>query len=284
MEMREGLMRWLDRNTHGTLIYDNKPHVYYDVRPVKRIEIKQYTHRELGVLLYSGTFTITFRCYDPFGKLFAPFYDGECTPELLATTGILPASMMPALPAPGDTAFLAYNCGTEKAPLMIRLAGDVGDGLTIVNETTGQTCKVVGLTADGTPPGAYIEINSETGQVWFIKGPEQELAFHYHDLGYLHLAPCTPFVRSMRVTYTASSRTITTDGGFLPVMEGQYLFLAGHWMEIRQVKDACTAQLRSMMTSTGMADTPVVTMNKISLRGDSVALSRLEIEYMPRVR
>lgn len=282
--MREGLLRWLDRGTKGTLIYDDKPYVYYDVRPAKRIEIKQYTHRENGVLLYSGTFTVTFRCYDPFGKLFASSYDGDCKPELLSVTGILHTSMMPAPPNPSDTMFLAYNCGTEKAPLTIQLAGDVGDGLSIVNETTGQVCKIVGLKADEIPAGAYVEIDSGTGQVWLVKGLERELAFHYHDLGYLHLAPCTPFVRSLHVSYSASSRTVTTDGSFTPEMEGQYLYLAGSWMEIRQVTDAHKAELRNMMTSTGTANTPVVTMNKISLRGDGVALSRLEIEYIPRVR
>lgn len=144
LDMREGLMRWLDRNTMGALIYDDKPYVYYDVRPVKRIEIKEYTHREKGELLYSGTFTATFRCYDPFGKLYASSYDVACEPELIATTGILPTTIMPPSPHVHDTMFLVYNCGTERAPLTIRLAGDVGEGLSIVNETTGQTCKITG--------------------------------------------------------------------------------------------------------------------------------------------
>lgn len=95
LEMREGLIRWLDRNTKGTLIYDAKPHIYYDVRPVKRIEIKQYSYVENGTRLYSGTFTITFRCYDPFGKLFASSFNGDSSSEMLAATGILPANMMP---------------------------------------------------------------------------------------------------------------------------------------------------------------------------------------------
>lgn len=114
------------------------------MRPAKRIEVKEYTHRENGELLYSGTFTITFRCYDPFGKLFTNSFDIACEPELIVATGILPTTMMPPAPQLNDTAFLVYNCGTERSPLRIRLAGDVGDGLSIVNETTGQVCKING--------------------------------------------------------------------------------------------------------------------------------------------
>lgn len=284
LEMREGLLRWLDRNTKGALIYDDKPYVYYEVRPAKRIEIKEYTHREKDVLLYSGTFTATFHCYDPFGKLFAASYDAAGEPGLIASTGILPTSMMPPAPNVNDTMLLAYNCGTERAPLVMRLAGDVGNGLSIVNETTGQTCRITGLKAGEIPAEAYIEIDSGTGQVWLVKGPERNLAFHYHDMGYIQLAPCTPFVRSLRVQYAASSRVVTSDGGFSSEMAGQYLFLNGSWTEIRQVDSESSAQLRNMMTIHGAEDTPVVTMNKISLRGEAVALSRLEIEYTPRIK
>lgn len=73
-------MEWLHRNSSGVLVYDQRPHVYYDVRPAKRIEIKQYEYRENGETLYSGTFTATFRCYDPFGKLYTSAYTDTCTP------------------------------------------------------------------------------------------------------------------------------------------------------------------------------------------------------------
>lgn len=200
------------------------------------------------------------------------------------STGILKADMMPPAPAVTDTGFLLYNCGTEKAPLIIRLAGDVGDGLSIENETTGQVCKINGLKADEIPAGAYIEINSETGQVWLVKGPDRELAFYYHDMGYIHAAPYTPFERSLIVIHTAGSRQITSEGGFTPEMAGQYLYLSGAWMEIRQVNNDSTAQLRNIAPATGWTETPVVTMNKLWLRGDGVNLSRLEVEYIPRVK
>lgn len=141
-----------------------------------------------------------------------------------------------------------------------------------------------GLKKDEIPDGAFLEINGETGQVWLVKGGERELAFHYHDMGYIHLAPCVPFVRSLEISHVAGKRAITSSGGFTPAMEGQYVFLAGEWMDIRHVDDANTAQLRSEASDTGTTGTPVVTMNKIRLWGDAVVLSHLEIEYVPRVQ
>lgn len=67
-------------------------------------------------------------------------------------------------------------------------------------------------------------------------------------------------------------------------MEGQYVYLHDGWTEIRQVNDPSTAQLRNMMKISGVAHTPVVTMNKISLRGSAFSLSKLEVEFIPRVR
>lgn len=282
--MREGLMRWLHRNSSGRLIFDDKPYVYYDVRPVKRIEIRQYTNTSQAGRRYSGTFTITFRCYNPFGCLLRTSYDDDCGEAEQIATGILPTSMMPPVPGVQDTQFLLYNCGTERAHTVIRLAGDVGDGLTIENVATGQRCGIVGLKADEIPPGAYLEIQSETGQVWLIKGAERELAFHYHDLGYIMLAPCTPFVRDVQIGYTQGSKTLTSNGLFAQHMTGQYVYLDGAWRLVHRVEDANTAYTDWAMEITGMEATPVVSMNDIRLIGNGVALSRLEVDYVPRIQ
>lgn len=281
--MREKLMRWLDRNTSGRLVFDHKPYVYYDVRPVKRIEIRQYTHAMDGQRLYSGTFTITFRCYDPFGILLRTSHEGICTPEEREATGILPTAMMPLLPGLHDRQFLLYNCGTERAHTIFRLAGDVGDGLEIENRTTGQRCAVVGLRSADLPPGAYLEIRSNAGQVWLVQGAERKLAFHYHDLGYIMLAPCTPVVRDAQITYSAGSKVLTSKGLFDQHMAGQYVYLDGGWRLIHRVEDPDTAYTDQEMVRTDFDTTPILTMNDIRISGD-FALTRLEIEYFPRTR
>lgn len=281
---REGLLQWLDRRTAGQLIFDDRPFVAYAVRPVKRVEIKQYTQGAGGRRLISGTFTIAFRCFDPFGVLLRNTYTDTPGGLELVQTGLLHADVMPVAPGPADRQFLLYNPGTERAHTRIQLAGDVGDGLVIENAATGQQCGISGLKADALPEGAYLDIDSRAGQVWLAQGEERSLAFHYHDLGYLMLEPCTPFVRSLRVLCAAGDTRIESEGAFLPHMAGQYVHLDGMWRKIHRVEDAGVAHLSQASTGAGWQVTPVVTMNEVSLRGDGVSLTKFAVQYGARVR
>jgi len=114
-------------------------------------------------------------------------------------------------------------------------------------------------------------------------GDHIEMAFPFHDEGYITLAPCTPFVRALRVNYTANSNIITSDGGFLPHMAGQFIYLNG-WKSIRLVSSPNRAVISEAMPESGTAEAPVVTMNEIEISGDGLDLTRLEIDYTPRVR
>ncbi len=116
-----------------------------------------------------------------------------------------------------------------------------------------------------------------------VKGEEKKLAFHYHDLGYIMLAPCLPFVREMRVAHEKDSPIITSEGMFAPHMAGQFVFLDGVWRKIHRVEDADNAVLLESALTAGTTVTPVVTMNEIWLRGDGVSLDKLQVEYTPRV-
>lgn len=79
------------------------------------------------------------------------------------------------------------------------------------------------------------------------------------------------------------SKALTSAGAFVPHMAGQYVYLDGLWRLIHRVQDADTAHTDWPMTSTGMDTTPIVTVNDIRLVGSGVALTRLEVEYTPRV-
>ena len=198
-------------------------------------------------------------------------------------TGILPAAVMPPAPTVDSANFLLYNPGTETAHTIFRLAGSVDeDGLLIRNFTTGQRCKVTGLKESSLLPGACLELDSRRGQTRIALGGETELAFPFHDEGYITLAPCTPFVRELEIGHTQGSNAVTSQGGFLPHMEGQYLYLGG-WQRIQQVTDASNAILSGSAASTGSAQTPIVTMNEIELSG-TAQLTKLEVETFPRVR
>jgi len=88
-----------------------------------------------------------------------------------------------------------YNPGTEAANTIIRLAGDVGDGMLIRNLTTGQRCRVIDLETNSLLEGQVLELDSHRGQTRTELGEHTEMAFPFHDEGYITLAPCTPFVR-----------------------------------------------------------------------------------------
>lgn len=210
-------------------------------------------------------------------------YAADCPEAELASTGLLPSTMMPTAPTASSRSFLLYNPGTERAHTTIRLAGDVGEGLLIRNLTTGQRCKIVNLSPSSLLPGAALALDSEKGQTRIELGDDSSLAFPFHDEGYIELAPCTPFVRAVRITHTAGSNVITSDGAFQPHMKGQYLYLDG-WVKLRVITDGNTAIISRNATATGAATTPVVTMNEIELSGDAIVLSRFDVSYTPLTR
>lgn len=209
--------------------------------------------------------------------------DGSCDAQTLARTGLLPAAMTPTPPSASSTSFLLYNPGTERAHTVFRIAGNVGDGMLIRNLTTGQRCKIVNLTDESLLPGAHLDLDSKMGQTRIVLGDSRELAFAMHDEGYIELAPCTPFERSIAISHTEDSNIVTSEGLFLPHMEGQFLYLDG-WKKIRQITDAHLAILSDEVASSGTTSTPIVTMNEIEISGENLALTMLEVDYTPRVR
>ena len=209
--------------------------------------------------------------------------DGSCDARTLVRTGLLPAAMMPTPPNVSSTSFLLYNPGTERAHTVFRIAGNVGDGMLIRNLTTGQRCKIVNLTDESLLPSAHLELDSRMGQTRIVLGDSRELAFVMHDEGYIELAPCTPFERSIAISYAEDSNIVTSEGLFLPHMEGQFLYLDG-WKKIRQITDAHSAILSDKAASNGTIFVPIVTMNEIEISGENLALTMLEVDYTPRVR
>ena len=197
--------------------------------------------------------------------------DGSCDARTLARTGLLPAAMTPTLPDVSSTSFLLYN------------PGNVGDGMLIRNLTTGQRCKIVNLTDESLLPGAHLDLDSKMGQTRIVLGDSRELAFAMHDEGYIELAPCTPFERSIAISHTEDSNIVTSEGLFLPHMEGQFLYLDG-WKKLRQITDAHSAILSDKAASSGTTAVPIVTMNEIEISGENLALTMLEVDYTPRVR
>ena len=114
----------------------------------------------------NGVITIQMKAYYPYGRHDNLFYpEGyEYEQNMVANSMMLPESMASTTSIISDGSimttqreFYLYNGGTEYAPVAIEIAGDVDDGVTITNATTGQKCSFVALTKSLTTNcGQYI--------------------------------------------------------------------------------------------------------------------------------
>lgn len=287
IEQREAILRWLDRRTSGSLVFDARPYASYHVRPTKKIEFKDYLQYDalLNRELYSGTFTITFSAYDPFASL--TVNTSEDMPECgLAETGVLPLACMPAAPDVSSlTNVYVYNPGTEYGHTIIRFAGSVGSSdFEIYNSTTGDKCVLKnGLATEGDD---YIEIDSKTGRVVLVSGTEKRLWFAYHDEGYIRLKSALPVLRNVSVQTSSGSKLVTSDvGAFTPDMVGQYIWLNGTWKYVSNYIDSTTIETNTTATTTGKVTAHIATLNLLTItKASDATVERLEIECKAEVR
>ena len=178
--------------------------------------------------------------------------------------------------------FYVYNPGTERTPLRIRIAGTAESG-TITNTTNGTTCTIMGMT-DGntTDVNKYVSVDGDTGRVTLVGVFDTQLAFEMHDYGYIWLDPSIPFARDIDVSYTSGSTTITSDGAFYRDLAGKYVYLHNEWHKIASYTDSNTMVLTDAMDATGTETTQIVNMNELVF--DGFALTKLEMDYTPRMR
>ena len=279
---KERMLQWLDRKTEGDLIFDDRPFVKYHVRPTKRIELRSYVHsgNVRGNDLYSGTFTIVFTAYDPLGEMMYRFYDGVDQDGAGNYCGILDKSEMPAAPSAESRDFIMYNCGTEQANTIIRIAGTAPNGLTIRNRTNGQTCVIRALP----PETGYLELDSRMGRVDMINHGVRTLAYEYHDRGYITLEPFGRMWDNVLVEYEAGNNEITIRN-IVPTQElvGQYVYLSGEWIRIIAVLATGHVVITKRMENDGLENTHLARMNEIEITGDNVELTKLEVDYTPRI-
>lgn len=278
----EKMKQWLGNKQAGQLIFDDKPWKYYDVYVTKKLSGKQYAHHEHGMeALYSGTFSITFTAYEPFGKLMYSTYDTIDTQGVTKYCGMLEKKKVPEAPALNDRRFIFYNCGTETAPTVIRIGGTVDEnGITIQNETTGQKCRLIALP----PAPAYLELDSGKGSVTLIDPStnQRTLMFEYHDYGFIDLKPSGLLYDEVLVAYTAGSNTVTVYNKELEQSHvGKYMYLGGKWMRIIAVTEGGVV-LNGNMETGGEEATTIVIMNQLAIEGNAT-LTKLEIDYTPLV-
>ena len=278
METREDIRSWLGRNTKGKLIFDDKPFVYYNVRPSKIVDGEIYTILTGRGEIHSGTFTVTFSAYEPYGFMtYKQIDDGVDLKGAEIYSGILPAEQMPALISETSTSGLIYNCGTQPCNTLIQIGG-TGTDIVISNETNGTFCSLLSL-----PESGYLEIDSRLGKVTWVHNEQRDVFFEYHNEGYLTLAPYLPKQFNVGVEYKKGSATVSFYG--LTSLEnylGKYIYLEDAWHKIVSVSEEDgTAELDTAITANGATLTKIVTMNEIKITGTGMTLNKLSIDYTP---
>ena len=121
------------------------------------MKIDEYPVTTPDGMKYSGVFTVNLIAHRPEAVLETVVADGG---DVYERTGVLPAEYMPEAPKTNANEFLVYNPGDVKTGLTLKVAGK--GAATFTNMTTGQTCRVVGLTDEMTTNAAkWIEVNGD---------------------------------------------------------------------------------------------------------------------------
>lgn len=218
------IMHFFRRGRTGRLIFKTRPWCWY-VATVASIDIGQM------MSYLNGVVTIKMRAYYPFARTDQTYiYENDPNEaNLLANTAMLKgvewdlSKNFAETTLTSEDTFQIYNPGTERAAVSIEIAGDVGEGITIYNDATQQTCKIVALTnADTTAKNKYLIVDSLSGKVLMTNGTDTEHAFFYHDNGFIDLASNFPANRNIRASGTFGTNTLTLSEPVDDSMVGKY--------------------------------------------------------------
>ena len=286
---KERILRWLAPGKRGQLVFDDRPYCYYDVVIGAEMKIEEYPASTADGMRYSGIFNVVFIAYDPKARLFDKSIVFGDTTGAYGETGLIPEDMMPKAPAVDAESFLLYNPGTENTGLVLKVAGDTGEEgyVSFVNESTGQTCTLMYLTDElTTNAGMWVEADGEKMEVRWAGAVTSEIDYRYHDDGYLMLEPADPIDKDIVVSYVAGDGAVTcTEAAFTEEMEGMYIFLHGDWRLITLVRNPMEMEVAWTADATSNENTVIAHLNKILVRkSEGVTLSKLEVDYQPKVR
>ncbi len=273
----------------GKLVFNRRPWCYYyaTVTDVNIDDMKNYLN---------GIVTITMKAYYPYARglevnnhLFYNLNTDSYHEEIMLNTGILDkAEMLPNLEftnlsfSTNPLQILLYNPGTERAKIGVIIAGQAGaDGITIYNKTTDQKTKYKAFNTTGND---YLYTDGISGKTIMKTDYGNELAFLYHDQGFIDLEPSFPIIRDLFVSFNDNRISVVN---ILYEEEeeknwyiGKYIYLNG-WKKIVAVPDKHTLTVMNNIGS-GSIKTSVVSMNEIFITGSQgTNITRLKFEYKP---
>lgn len=223
------IFNFYKRGRTGRLVFAKRPWIYYNAT-VTNVEITQL------ITYMGGIITISMKAYYPFARSDqAIIYENDPNRRDLLDNSAMMEGMEwdtrknfaedPITESTTNNPILLYNPGTERAHVAIRLSGDMSEGISIVNVTTGQRCVVRGInTTSGTNAGDTVVIDSLSGKVLVEDtNGDVDYGFLYHDQDYIELEPNYPAYRKVSIAGLQGSNRLTTDAYFRQEDIGRYI-------------------------------------------------------------
>ena len=289
---RQKIKQWVKMGTSGQLIFDDMPFVFWNVHPGKIPVGKWYLDTNES---HSGTVTITFTTYEPFGyltRLSNAQSDDDNADEYC---NLIPSSEMPSNPSTSSTTFDVYNPGTEECGLSIDVSGSTSNAVRFFNNANGTYCAIESLPSSN----VRLKINGDTG---FISvGSGNENGFAYHDKGFVKLSPNCSYHNADYIYQGMSGTEYLIDVPGIPVtddMKNAVLVLNGVSNTTFRVNAVNTVikRLTCVRTGSGTPDASgkctLYTYNKIDIQEKSgsswvtpttLTLNSISVNYHPRI-
>lgn len=246
----------------GKLIFSRRPWCYYNATVIS-VDDKQITNYLNGVV------TIILKAAYPFAISDIMYRErtDKYRDDMVQNTAVYErADMLLANTFENQTsAFRALlgNPGTELTPIGVYVDGDASAGIKITNITTGQEMKLTAFSkAITTDVNKKIYVDSKNGKTLLKSNSESELAFIYHESGFLYLEPGYPAKRNIYVSYVDGS-VLTTKGFFPDNIVGEYIFANGSWHRIIESIDRQTISVSGRMTGSGTERTQIMKLNEL---------------------
>ena len=273
----------------GKLVFQQRPWVYYNVAIVEStLDPTNYLN---------GYFHVVARAYYPYGRsdqFTIPQFDvmrdfmKESTAMVTDENMLAPfnydstANTFKYTNITANRTILLPNPGTERAAVGIKIAGNVGNGVTVGNNTTGQACTFMAITkANTTNLNRYVYLDSLNGKTLLLGNGYKQTAFVYHHDGVIELAPNYPAKRDVIVTLS-NSNTVRITNYEKENFVGQYIYLAGQWRKINSQPENTKLVLDSTPSGTGIQKAPIMPLNELYVSSVSgMDLSLLEFVYRP---
>lgn len=294
---RQRIKQWVRYNSSGMLVFDDMPFVYWIVRPAKIPQGSWYIDNNES---HSGTVTLTFNAYEPFGYLTRKSNgSGDHGDGAEDYCHLINTDDMPPIPSTSSTAFDVYNPGTEACGLTLEISGSTSNPIRFYNEKNGTFCILNGLP----PNNTHLMLDGETGMVSMFEpgDPVRMNGFAYHDIGMVSLSPNIGY-SDVAFTYGGVNGTIhtliPTNTAVSDDMVGAKIYISGVSSTVFTVTGVNIGTNRIYCSKSGSGNPPssgtfdMIQTNHILIQENrnnawatpsTLSLTTLGIDYKPRI-